>query len=454
MPKLSIFVVEDDEFYRELIGHTLELDPDHQVKKFATGEAFLKQLHETPHVVTLDFRLPDMEGSELLQKIKNFNPAIEVIIISEQEKIEVAVELLSKGAYDYLVKSKNIRDKLLHTIRHIRSTTQLRQKVATLQKEVESKYDFQRTIVGSSDKIKNIFRLIEKAIHTNITVTITGETGTGKELAAKAIHYNSNRRSHSFIAVNVAAIPHELIESELFGHEKGAFTGASYIRIGKFEEAHKGTLFLDEIGEMEPAMQVKLLRVLQEKEITRIGSNKPIKVDCRIIVATNRDLLKEVKAGRFREDLYFRLYGLTIEMPPLRERGQDILILAKYFIREFCESNEMTIPELTNDAQKKLLTYNYPGNVRELKSIVELASVMSNEGTIAPEDINFRKNEELYNPPLHGLTMKEHTTRIIKMYLEKHDNNIKEAARELDISYSTIYRVLKTDEDENDEDNE
>lgn len=446
MAKLTIFVVEDDEFYRELIAHSLSLDPDYEIKKYATGQDFLKDLHETPQVVTLDYHLPDIQGGELLKKIKDFDPSIEVIVISEQDKIEVAVKLLSEGAYDYIVKSRDIRDKLLHTIRHIRSTTHLKDQVATLQKEVEHKYDFQKTIIGSSQKIKSIFQLIAKAIHSNITVTVTGETGTGKELAAKAIHYSSNRRTNPFIAVNVAAIPHELIESELFGHEKGAFTGASFLRVGKFEEANKGTLFLDEIGEMEPGMQVKLLRVLQEKEITRIGSNKTIKIDCRIIVATNRDLLKEVKEGRFREDLYFRLYGLTIEMPPLRERGEDIIVLAKYFVQDFCVNNDMEIPELTSEAQKKILNYNYPGNVRELKSVVELAAVMANDGKILPEDINFRKNEELYNPSTDGLTLKDHTTRIIKLYLEKHENNIKEAARELDISYSTIYRVLKEEE--------
>ncbi len=448
MSKLNIFVVEDDQYYRELIAHAISMDPDYTVHKYSTGKEFLTDLKENPHVVTLDYRLPDMEGGELLRRIKEYNPSIEVIIISEQEKIEVAVDLLSKGAYDYIVKSRNIRDRLLNTLRHIRSTRQLRKKVDHLQKEVETRYDFQRTIIGSSQRIKDVFYLIGKAVKSTITVTITGETGTGKELAAKAIHYSSTRKSQPFVAVNVAAIPHELIESELFGHEKGAFTGASFQRIGKFEEANKGTLFLDEIGEMEPAMQVKLLRVLQEKEITRIGSNKPVPIDCRIIVATHRNLLKEVKAGRFREDLYFRLYGLTIEMPPLRERDEDIIILAKHFIQEFCESNDLEIAVLSREAQKKLLAYNYPGNVRELKSVVELATVMSQDGTITPEDINFRNNEELYSPPTEGLTLKQHTTRIIKLYLEKHGDNIKEAARELDISYSTIYRVLKEEDEQ------
>ncbi len=447
MSGLFISVVEDDEYYRELIAHAVSLDPEYTVRKYSSGTAFLKELGtNTPQVVTLDYRLPDMEGGALLKKIREFDPAIEVIIISEQEKIEVAVELLSQGAYDYIVKSRNIRDRLLNTLRHIRSATQLRRKVAHLQKEVETRYDFQRTMIGNSPHIREIFQLIQKAVQSTITVTITGETGTGKELAAKAIHYSSPRKNEAFVAVNVAAIPRDLIESELFGHEKGAFTGASFQRIGRFEEANKGTLFLDEIGEMDPSMQVKLLRVLQEKEITRVGSNKPLKVDCRIIVATHRDLLKEVKEGRFREDLYFRLYGMTIEMPPLRERGEDIILLAQHFITEFCQANTMEEPELSREARKKLMTYQYPGNVRELKSVVELATVMSNDGTITAGDINFRKNDELYDPPSSGLTLKEHTHRIIRRYLDKHDQNIKEAARDLDISYSTIYRMLKEEE--------
>ncbi len=443
MGKFKVFVVEDDEWYRELLAHTLSLNPDITVKKFSNAAEFLEALSGCPDAITLDYRLPDMEGTELFRKAREACPESEIIIISEQDRIETAVELLNMGAYDYIVKTRDIRDRLLNTIQHIRQHTHLKRRVASLEEEVKSKYDFENAIIGDSDAIKKVFKLLAKAIESNITVTITGETGTGKELAARAIHYNSRRAKQPFVAVNMAAIPSELIESELFGHEKGAFTGASFQRIGKFEEADKGTLFLDEIGEMEPNLQVKLLRVLQEKEIVRIGSNKPVKIDCRIVVATHRDLFKEVKEGRFREDLYYRLFGLTIEMPPLRERGKDIIILAEYFIADFCRNNEKEIPLLGSEAKKKLMTHNYPGNVRELKSVVELATVMSNGKEIFPDDINFRKNDELYEPPTEGLTLKDHTFNIIQMYLKKHNDNIKEAARELDISYSTIYRILK-----------
>src|SRR5690606_5688722 len=251
--------------------------------------------NEYIHVVTLDYRLPDTTGDVLLKKIKAINPNCEVIIISEQSEIETAVELLKLGAYDYLVKSDDIRDRLWNSVNHVRNNAGLKQKIEKLQSEVEQKYDFQNTILGRSNAVKNVHRMVSKAINTTITVCITGETGTGKEVVAKAIHYNSDRKDKPFVAINMAALPAELIESELFGYEKGAFTGAQNRRIGKFEQANGGTLFLDEIGEMDIVFQAKLLRAIQEREITRIGGNEQVKIDCRIIVATNRDLLLEVK---------------------------------------------------------------------------------------------------------------------------------------------------------------
>lgn len=443
MAILKIFVVEDDEWYSELISYNLKLDEDHQVEKFSSAGDCLKKLKECPDIVTLDYRLPDMTGADMLKKIKDFNPDIEVVIISEQEKIETAVDLLKLGAYDYIVKSKDIRDRLLTILRNIKKQRGLKQQIDTLQKEIEKKYDFEKSIIGNSPAIKKIYGLIEKAINTNIVVTITGETGTGKELAAKAVHYNSDRRKHPFIPINMAAMPAELIESELFGHEKGAFTGAQNTRIGKFEEANGGTLFLDEIGEMDMALQAKLLRALQEKEITRVGSNKIIKTNCRIIVATNRNLQQEVKEKKFRDDLYYRLFGITIEMPPLRDRDNDVLILAKFFIQEACKENNIKEKILSRAAQKKLLSYSFPGNVRELKSVIELAVVMSNSREIEPEDITFSKDDNDPEFINKELTLREHNLRIIQAYLKKYDNNVKLAAEKLDIGFSTIYRMLK-----------
>ena len=273
---IKIFVVEDDEWYRRLLVHNLSMNPDYEIQAFGTGKECLNNLHELPDVVTLDYRLPDMKGLEVLKQIKAINDDIQVILISEQDDIEVVVDLLKHGAYDYIVKSKDIRERLLNTVNNISKEFKLKDEIRSLRQEVKKKYSYENTIVGNSPATQKIYNLIEKATRTNVTVSISGETGTGKELVAKAIHYNSSRAKQPFVPVNMAAIPNELIESELFGHEKGAFTGAAARRIGKFEEAHSGTLFLDEIAEMDISLQAKLLRALQEKEIIRVGSNKAV----------------------------------------------------------------------------------------------------------------------------------------------------------------------------------
>lgn len=441
----KIYVLEDDEWYNKLLVHSLSLNPDYIVKSFFNASDFFKSIKDKPDIVTIDYRLPDANGETVLEKIKEMLPDTEVIVISEQENIETAINLLKKGAYDYLVKEKNIRDRLLAVVNNIRKNSTLKSRITTLEKELQKKHDFSSSIIGSSDVMSQVNQLIEKALNVNITVTITGETGTGKEVVAKAIHYNSDRKAKPFVAVNVAAIPSELIESEFFGHEKGSFTGAITRRIGKFEEAMGGTLFLDEIGEMELSFQAKLLRVLQEKEIVRVGSNTPVKVDCRIIVATHRNLKEEVKQGRFREDLYFRLYGLTIDLPPLRERGKDILVLAQHFITNFCAENKMQVKSLSEAAQKKLLAYHFPGNVRELKSTVELAVVMSQDDFIQAENISLSSSDTFTEKLSEEMTLREYELMIIKNYLKKYDNNMKVVAEKLEIGLSTMYRLLKED---------
>jgi DNA-binding NtrC family response regulator len=329
---VRIFVVEDDPAYTKFLKYVLSLNPDFEPEFYTTGKGCIDNLHKKPSIITLDYSLPDMEGEKVLRSIKEYDPNISVIIISAQEKIGTAVELLKAGAFDYISKDEETKDRILNSIKNAINKTSLIREIDRLKHEITTKYDFEKSIVGTSDTIKKVFDLIEKAVTTQITVSITGETGTGKELIAKAIHYNSKRKNKALVAVNVAAIPKDLIESELFGHEKGAFTGAATRRIGKFEEAEGGTIFLDEIGEMDLNVQSKLLRVLQEKELTRIGGNQIIKLDVRVIVATHRNLLEEVRAGRFREDLYYRLLGLPIHLPPLRERDKDILLLAKFFM--------------------------------------------------------------------------------------------------------------------------
>jgi DNA-binding NtrC family response regulator len=440
---LKIFVVEDSEWYNKLLVHTLSLNPDYEIKSFFNAREFLDSLHELPEIVTLDYRLPDLSGLEVLKRIRQENSDVQVILISEQEDVEMAITLLKQGAYDYITKSEDIKERLLNTIQNIRNDIGLKREINTLRREIQKKYSFRQSILGESPAIKGVYELIEKALGTNITVIISGETGTGKELVAKAIHYNSKRKDRSFVAVNVAAIPSELIESELFGHEKGSFTGAIARRTGRFEEADGGTLFLDEIGDMQLNMQAKLLRVFQEKEIVRIGSNKPVKTDCRIIAATNKNLKEEVKKGNFREDLYYRLLGLQIELPPLRERAGDILILARHFIKAFCNENDMPVKKLSSQSQNKLMKYHFPGNVRELKSLIELAVTLSAKDEIEPSDLILDQNDPLSFVTNDNLTLRDYELKIIKATLNKYNNDIKMAAEKLNIGVSTIYRILK-----------
>lgn len=441
----KIFVVEDDEWYRRLLVHNLSMNPDYEVKAFGTGKECLNNLHELPDVVTLDYRLPDMKGLEVLKQIKAINDDIQVILISEQDDIEVVVDLLKHGAYDYIVKSKDIRERLLNTVNNISKEFKLKDEIRSLRQEVKKKYSYENTIVGNSPATQKIYNLIEKATRTNVTVSISGETGTGKELVAKAIHYNSSRAKQPFVPVNMAAIPNELIESELFGHEKGAFTGAAARRIGKFEEAHSGTLFLDEIAEMDISLQAKLLRALQEKEIIRVGSNKAVKIDCRIIIATNKNLLEEVKKGNFRQDLYYRFYGLPIDLPPLRDRGNDVIVLAKSFIQQFCKENKLEQKQLSPSASKKLLAYPFPGNVRELKSVIELAATLADEKEITADHLMLEDAENIAGLFTEELTLREYNLRLVKRMLEKYDNKPKVVADKLDIGVATIYRMLKED---------
>jgi two-component system, NtrC family, response regulator AtoC len=440
---VKIFVVEDNEWYNKLLVHTLSLNPDHEIKSFFNARDFLNCLHESPDIVTLDYRLPDISGLEVLKRIRQENTDVQVILISEQEDINMVVTLLKLGAYDYITKSNDIKDRLLNTIQNLRKDIGLKLEISSLRREIQKKYSFQQSILGESLAIKGVYELIEKALDTNITVIISGETGTGKELVAKAIHYNSRRKDRSFVAVNVPAIPSELIESELFGHEKGAFTGASFRRIGRFEDADGGTLFLDEIGEMEQNLQTKLLRVLQEKEIVRIGSNKPVKTDCRIIAATNKNLKEEVKKGNFREDLYYRLLGLPIELPPLRDRANDILILARHFIENFCIENNIPLKKLSAQAQKKLMSYSFPGNIRELKSMIELAVTLSVKEEIEPSDFAVDENDILLSATGDEMTLREYEMKIIKATLRKCNNDIGLTAKKLEIGVSTIYRLLR-----------
>jgi len=440
---VKIFVVEDDPAYTKFLKYVLGLNPDYEVEFYTTGKDCVANLYKNPAIITLDYSLPDGPGEKVLGQIRSHDPNINVIIVSAQEKIHTAVELLKSGAYDYISKDHETKERLLNSINNARNKSSLIKEIDHLKKEISEKYEFEKSIIGTSPAIRRTFALLEKAVQTNISVSISGETGTGKELVAKAIHYNSKRKNKPFVAVNIAAIPRDLIESELFGHEKGAFTGAITRRIGKFEEAEGGSIFLDEIGEMDPNLQAKLLRVLQEREITRIGGNAVIKLDVRVIAATHKDLAEEVKTGRFREDLYYRLLGLPVHLPPLRERGNDVILVAKHFLDQFANDNQMRKFKITQEAQEKLLQYPFPGNIRELKSIVELSAVMAEDGEIRPQDISFNSTARMESFLYQEMTMNEFMFRIIRHFLNKYDNNVLEVARKLDIGKSSLYRYLK-----------
>ncbi|MCG8578039.1 MAG: sigma-54 dependent transcriptional regulator [Flavobacteriales bacterium] len=446
MEEFKIYIVEDDKWYSELLRHHLELNPDYHVKVFEDGTSFLKALPESPNVVCLDYSIPDINGAKLMKRIQEISPSTSVIIISGQEDIQVAISLLKQGAYDYLIKDENTKDRLWRSIINIRESDQLKKEVTQLKKEVGKLYEEDKSFIGESDGIKDVKALIQKAAKAEITVSITGETGTGKEVVAKSIHYTSQIKG-PFVAVNVSAIPKDLLESELFGHEKGAFTGANSRRIGKFEEANGGTLFLDEIGEMDPNMQAKLLRALQEREIVRLGGNKSISIKTRVITATHRNLLEEVSKGTFRQDLYYRLIGLPIEIPPLRERKNDIKLLAQSFAINFSEQNGMGNISLTPAALTKLKTYSFPGNVRELKAIVDLAAVMCDDNTIDESDITFHSNGlEMDSLLESNLSLRGYTAKIVQHFLDKNNGNVLKVAKRLNVGKSTIYRMIQSND--------
>ncbi|MEI6062374.1 MAG: sigma-54 dependent transcriptional regulator [Bacteroidota bacterium] len=443
MNAFKIFVVEDDLMYAKVLSYHLSQNPDYEVTVFTSGVEMLANLYKGPSAISLDFNLPDMKGFDVLKRIREFDPELPVVIVSGQQDISTAVELLKKGIYDYVLKDADTKDRIWSAMRNINSNFNLKQRIINLEDEIGKKYEYNKLIRGDSPAINNVFRLMEKATKTNISVSVYGETGTGKELVAKAIHFNSKRKNKPFVPVNVTAIPRELIESEMFGHEKGSFTGANNLRIGRFEEANQGTIFLDEIGDMDLNMQAKLLRVLQEEEVVRVGSNKAQKLDVRVIVATHKNLLDEVKKGNFREDLYYRLLGLPIELPPLRMRGNDIFLLARFFLDEFCEKNSMPKLTILAEAMEKIRNYPFPGNVRELKAIIELAAVMTNTDTIHADDIKLPDTAGILDFESEDATLDDYIKIIITHYLNKYDNKVRLVADKLNIGKTTIYRMLK-----------
>lgn len=395
---------------------------------------------EKPGIAIVDLIMPGMDGIEVLKRAKEISPTIEVIIITAYGSIPTAINAMREGAYDYIEKpfcperAELLIEKLVEHQRLIEENVSLHQKL-------EERYRFEN-IIAKSPKMQQVIEVIKVVAKSNATVMITGDSGTGKELVARAIHSQSYRKDKPFVAVSCAALPESLLESELFGHEKGSFTGAYAQRRGKFEVANRGTLFLDEIGEMSPNIQVHLLRVLEEKEFTRVGGNELIKVDVRVISATNKDIKKAVANGQFREDLYYRLNVVTIELPTLRERKEDIPLLAQHFLKKFAVENQKEISGFSAEATDFLLKYEWPGNVRELENAIERAVILAQNSYIEAADLP-QENLLLAHSALPGRSLKEVERQRILSVLNDTAGNYSEAARILGISRATLHSKVK-----------
>ncbi len=442
-----ILIADDEMSIRELLIELLQ--PDYDVSVATTGDEAWEMLRkEEFQLALLDMRMPGLTGMEVIQNIKNEKIPVMVIFITADKDIQNAIDAIKLGAFDYVTKPFD-NDKIMVLVKNALDKLTLEQEIEELRNEVESKYSFD-TIIGKSSQMNSVFQILRKVITNVSTVLLTGESGTGKELVAKAIHYNGLRKKGPFVAVDCAAIPDTLIENELFGHERGAFTGALIKKIGKFEMANKGTLFLDEIGNLKQDVQAKLLRVLQEFEFERVGSNTKIKVDIRLIAATNADLEKKIREGSFREDLYYRLNVVNITLPPLRDREGDIVILAHRFLEEFNKEYSKSV-KFKRDILDRFLDYRWPGNVRELRNVVQRLVVINDTGEIEKEDLS--SQFFLQNVPLvcnivmpegvsAGMTLEDMEKVLIKETIRSTNRNLSKTARILGITRKTLHNKL------------
>lgn len=444
-----ILVVDDEEIIRDSIGYVLERD-GYKVSKAENGAAAYEMLSRTEFdLVITDIEMPQLRGIELLEKISVRSPQTFVIIITAYASIETAIGALRKGAFDYILKPIEFDDMLLR-VKKLFDHRTLAQENVRLRKEVNRQYDF-HNIVGNSKAMKKVFAMIEKVAPSDGTVMITGVSGTGKELVARAIHYNSKRSRHRFAAINCGAIVETLFESELFGHKKGAFTGAVADKDGILKVAEGGTLLLDEISEMPFQLQVKLLRALEQKEITPVGSNEPIAIDVRIIAATNRNLREEVAQNRFREDLFYRLNVVDIHLPRLSERDDDIPLLVSHFIEVFRKHMGKNVKGITNGAMDMLLHYAWPGQVRELQNVIERAMIFCSDEYIDETHLPADLQQELSQIRASGCSsavtfreaVQQFERQLIEKKLARYPHNKELAAKEFGISLSTLYRKME-----------
>jgi DNA-binding NtrC family response regulator len=441
--KHRILVVEDEEKLRRVIELQL-VSAGFEVDQAGSAEEGLK-LADRADLILTDLRLPGMDGLELIRAIRRQNAATPIIVITAFGTVESAVEAMKAGAFDFLPKPFSL-DHLMAVVHKALEVRSLRDENRTLREQLVRRYSFEN-IVGGSPAMQEIFATIERVAPTRATVLIAGESGTGKDLIAKAIHYHSPRRDRPFVKINCTAIPENLMESELFGYEKGAFTGAVTSKPGRFELADTGTVFLDEIGDVPPNIQVKLLRVLQEREFERLGSNRTRQIDVRVIAATNADLRAALEHGAFREDLYYRLNVVPINVPPLRERKEDIPALAEHFIRKYAAEFSSRVKGVSEEALEVLRRYHWPGNVRELENVIERSLVLCSGEMLEAADIKLdsaSRNSRASDEPLlpEGMTLEEHERELIRKALEKAKGNKSQAARLLGLSRNALrYRL-------------
>ena len=435
---VKILIVDDEQIVRDSLTHWFEED-GYQVSSAADAFDVLKDLQPGKYdIMLVDIKMPKMSGLELLEKVKEIDPDCIVIIITAYASVPSAVQALKNGAFDYVTKPID-PDELSHLIKNAIKQKALKKENIALRTSIDEMFSFEG-LIGESPEMKKVFELIKIVAPQDTTVMIRGESGTGKELIARAIHMNSPRKYYPIIPVNCGAFTETLLESELFGHEKGAFTGAQYRRKGKIEMANGGTLFLDEVGSVSPKMQVELLRVLESKQFTRVGGSEIVKVDFRLISATNENLEKLVEEGRFREDLYYRLNVFTIYIPPLRERRSDIPILANHFVQKFARQMNKPILKISDEAMEILLNHSWPGNVRELENAIERAMVVGNPPEIKPSDLPFHiEKVNSYESDSLEEIEKNHIQRVLKKY----DWNISKAATALNIDRVTLYNKIK-----------
>ncbi|TAK50644.1 MAG: sigma-54-dependent Fis family transcriptional regulator [Bacteroidetes bacterium] len=453
MNKRSVFIVEDDPTLRRLLERVVTENWGFEAQTFPDGISCLENLHEPPDIVLLDIMMPGKSGVEVLAEIKLSFPELPVIMISAQENVGVALETLKRGATDYICKPIDM-PRLEASIKNAIQTYDLSREVSRLRQTIEKTMHFDN-IVSGDGKMQNVFKFVNKVKDTTVSVLIQGESGTGKELIARAIHFNGNRKDKPFVVVNCASIPKDLLESELFGHERGAFTGAVNRKIGKFELADNGTIFLDEIGELDMSLQAKLLRVLQAKEFERVGGTNVLKSDVRVISATNKDLHRAVLEKEFREDLYFRLATFPIFLPALRERRSDILLLAEHFLKRAAQEHGKNQSTFSRSALKLLYDYSWPGNVREMEHAIERAVILADQDVITEKELPMAIQalaQGEYSPSetthLFGdgntiIPFEKIKEEALRHALRVTDGNLVEAAKRLNLGRATLYRLVK-----------